>query len=255
MSSSRWSRGGSIFSATITFAGQAIYDAETLRGQMLDLLSQPYTDGRLADIPRRLQAYYKARGYFAVKVDAVGAPNAARDGRVPVRVTIAAGPVYYFDGVTVTGLERLRPSYVTNRFRKLSGKPYSPDVLDDKFRALMRTGLFNVLQIKPLPTDGNMLRLQISAEEAKSKEFGFSLGYGSYVGALVGASYRDRNLFGSGRPLNEFCGIHLARLQRGNSLRGSIPLRDGEPPEDSISGLDLRLRRLFQVRGRRTDRA
>ncbi len=193
--------GRQYFFGDITFAGQAIYDAETLRGQMGDLLSLPYTDGRLADIPRRLQAYYKARGYFAVKVDAVGAPTAARDGRVPVRVTIAAGPIYYFDGATVTGLQRLRPSYITNRFRKLSGQPYSPDVLDGKFRDLMKTGLFNVLQIKPVPTDGNMLHLQISAEEAKSREFGFSLGYGSYVGGIVGVSFRDRDLFGYGRPL------------------------------------------------------
>ncbi len=193
--------GRQYFFGDITFAGQAVYAAETLRGQMLDLLALPYTDGRLADIPRRLQAYYKARGYFAVKVDAVGAPTAARNGRVPVRVTIAAGPIYYFDGTTVSGLQRLRPSYITNRFRKLSGKPYSPDVLDGKFRDLMKTGLFNVLQIKPVPTDGNMLHLQISAEEAKSREFGFSLGYGSYVGGIVGVSYRDRDLFGYGRPL------------------------------------------------------
>ncbi|MDQ6765799.1 MAG: BamA/TamA family outer membrane protein [Verrucomicrobiota bacterium] len=185
----------------IAFSGQAIYDAETLRGQMLDLIAQPYTDGRLADIPRRLQAYYKARGYFAAKVDAVGEPAAARAGRVPVRVTIAAGPVYHFDGATVTGLERLRPSYVTNRFRRLHGKPYSPDVIDEKFRDLMKTGLFNILQIKPVPTGANLLHLEISAEEAKSKEFGVSLGYGSYVGALIGASYRDRDLFGYGRPL------------------------------------------------------
>jgi outer membrane protein assembly factor BamA len=48
---------------------------------------------------------------------------------------------------------------------------------------------------------GNQLRLDITAEEAKSKELGFSLGYGTYVGAIVGATYRDRNLFGYGRPL------------------------------------------------------
>jgi outer membrane protein assembly complex protein YaeT len=193
--------GRQYFFGDISFTGQTVYAAETLRGQLLDLLSLPYTDARLADIPRRLQAYYKSRGYFAVKVDAVGAPDAAQGGHVPVRVTVASGPVYYFDDASVTGLQRLKPAYVTNRFRKLKGKPYSPDVIDEKFRDLMRTGLFNVLQIKPVAEDGNELHLQITAEEAKSKEFGFSLGYGSYVGGLVGASYRDRDLFGHGRPL------------------------------------------------------
>ena len=65
----------------------------------------------------------------------------------------------------------------------------------------MRTGLFNLVQIKPTPVGGNLLRLDISAEEAKSKEFGLSIGYGSYVGGIFGIQYRDLDLFGYGRPL------------------------------------------------------
>ena len=189
------------FFGSLSFSGQTVYDAQTLRGQMLDLLQQPYTDVRVADIPRRLQAYFKARGYYDVKVAATGAPEEAVNGRVPVQITVAAGPVYHFDGVTVSGLNRLHPSYVIKRFNKLSGKTYSPDVLDDRFRTLMRTGLFNLLQIKPVPVDGHLLRLDVSAEEAKSKEFGFSVGYGTYEGGILGVQYRDRDLFGYGRPL------------------------------------------------------
>ena len=193
--------GRQYFFGHITFSGQTIYGSEALVGQMLDLVEQPYTDGRLSDIPRRLQTYYRTRGYYEVKVDAIGDPTAARDGRVPVAVSVAPGPLYHFDGVTVKGLERLRPSYLSRRFSKFSGKTYSPDLVDERFRELMRSGLFTVLQIKPTPIGGNALRLDISAEEAKSKEFGFSLGYGSYTGAIVGASFRDRDLFGYGRPL------------------------------------------------------
>jgi outer membrane protein assembly complex protein YaeT len=193
--------GRQYFFGELTFAGQTLYGPEALRGQMLDLIEQPYTDSRVADIPRRLQAYYRARGYYEVKVDAIGDPRASSNGKVPVQVTITPGRLYHFDGVTVKGLYRLRPSYLSRRFSKFSGKTYSPDLVDEKFRELMRSGLFNVLQIKPTPIGGDALRLDISAEEAKSKEFGFSLGYGSYEGAIVGASFRDRNLFGYGRPL------------------------------------------------------
>ena len=193
--------GRQYFFGSVSFSGQTIYDAETLRGQMLDLLRQPYTDARVADIPRRLQAYFRARGYYDVKVSADAAPEQAVDGRVPVQVAIIAGPVYRFDGITVTGLERLRPSYVVKRFSKLRGKTYSPDVLDERFRTLMRTGLFNLVQIRPVPVDGHLLRLDISAEEAKSKEFGFSIGYGTYEGGIGGVQYRNRDLFGYGRPL------------------------------------------------------
>src|SRR4029077_20891037 len=167
-----------------------------------DLLKLPYTDARVADLPRRLQAYYKQRGYYDVKVEVSGNPDAAANRRRPVQIAISAGPVYRFGETIVTGLNRLHPSYVKRRFSALQGKTYSPDVLDEKFRILMRTGLFNLLQIKPTPVEGeDLLLLHIFAEEAKSKEFGVSVGYGSYVGGIIGFQYPDRNLFGYGRPL------------------------------------------------------
>ncbi len=183
--------GRQYFFGSVSFSGQTVYGAEALRGQIIDLLQRPYTEVRVADIPRRLQAYFKARGYYDVKVEATGAPEEAVNGRVPVEITISPGPVYHFDGVTVNGLTRLHPSFVTKRFTRLSGKTYSPDVLDERFRTLMKTGQFNLLQIKPVPVDGNLLRLDISAEEAKSKEFGFWVGYDTYEGAYQDPFFLD----------------------------------------------------------------
>jgi outer membrane protein insertion porin family len=48
--------GRQYFFGNVSFSGRAVYDAETLRGQIVDLLQQPYTDARVADIPRRLQS-------------------------------------------------------------------------------------------------------------------------------------------------------------------------------------------------------
>ena len=195
--------GHQYFFGDVYFRGESVYDPETLRGQIVDLLKQPYTEARVADIPRRLQSYFKTRGYYEVKVEANGTPEEAVDGRVPIDVSVSAGPIYRFSGeVFVNGLTRLRPSFLSKRFTKLAGKTYSPELVDEKFRALMRTGLFNVLRIEPTPiADEDSLLLNITAEEAKSKEFGFSIGYGTYEGGIVGAQYRDRNLFGFGRPL------------------------------------------------------
>ncbi len=188
----------------ITFRGETIYGEEALRGQIEDLLNQPFTDARVADIPRRLQAYYRTRGYYEVKVEATPAePTAAVNGRIPVDVAVSPGQLYHFSGeVFVNGLTRLHPSFVQKRFTNLQGKTYSPEVLDERFRTLMRTGLFNVLKIEPTPiADEDQLLLNISAEEAKSKEFGVSVGYGTFEGGIIGAQYRDRDMFGYGRPI------------------------------------------------------
>ena len=212
--------GRQYFFGSISFGGRTIYGAEAMRGQLTDLLQRPYTEARVADIPRRLEAYFKARGYYDVKVVATGAPEEAVNGRVPVQIVISAGPVYHFDGVTVSGLTRLHPGFVTKRFTRLRGKTYSPDVLDERFRTLMQTGQFNLLQIKPVPVDGHLLRLDISAEEAKSKEFGFWVGFDTYEGALAGIQIGDRDLFGYGRPLTATIEVS----QR--SYRGEILYQD-----------------------------
>ena len=190
------------FFGNVSFHGETIYGAEALRGQIDDLLKQPFTDARVADIPRRLQAYFKTRGYYEVKVEATPQPESAVNGHIPVDVAISPGQLYHFSGeVFVNGLTHLRPSFVQKRFRSLAGKTYSPEALDERFRTLMKTGLFNVLKIEPTPiADEDTLLLNISAEEAKSKQFGVSLGYGTFEGGIVGAQYRDADLFGYGRP-------------------------------------------------------
>src|SRR2546429_1014078 len=60
--------GRQYFFGTVGFSGRTVYGAEALRGQVVDLIQSPYTDTRVEDIPRRLEAYFKARGYYDVKV-------------------------------------------------------------------------------------------------------------------------------------------------------------------------------------------
>src|SRR5438105_8015975 len=196
--------GRQYFFGDVRFRGNTIYGADALHGQIDDLLKQPFTDARVADIPRRLQAFYRTRGYYEVKVEATPAdPTAAVNGTIPVEVAVSPGQLYHFSGeVFVNGLTRLHPSFVQKRFAQLRGKTYSPEALDERFRALMKTGLFNVLKIEPTPiADEDELLLNISAEEAKSKEFGLSVGYGTFEGGIIGAQYRDRDMFGYGRPI------------------------------------------------------
>src|SRR5436189_1287720 len=90
--------GRQYFFGNIAFNCNTVYGAEALRGQISDLLQRPYTEVRVEDIPRRLEAYYKARGYYDVKVVAIGAPEETVNNRVPVEITISPGPVYHFDG-------------------------------------------------------------------------------------------------------------------------------------------------------------
>ena len=85
-----------------------------------------------------------------------------------MHVVISAGSVYHFDGVTVNGLRRLHPSFVTKRFTRLSGKTYSPDVLDERFgpddsEVLLRSVGRRLVESKTVPTGGTRARLEAAA--------------------------------------------------------------------------------------------
>jgi len=191
----------------VTFAGQPIYSKEELITALGEPLTNPYTTQQVNTMQHNLQFYFKERGYYTAEVEASGDPQhfvpaPSNNRKVPVAFTIKPGAIYKFDGATVTGLTRLHPSVVTNRFKKLSGKVYSPEKLDERFRELLRTGLFSNLRVNTEPLkSSNEVQIQLTAEEAKAKEIGFSIGYSSYEGAIFGLRLGDRDIFGSGRPL------------------------------------------------------
>ncbi len=172
-----------------------------LMAQVEPFTKKPYTPQQVINMQRAVVYYYKTHGYFNAKVDVVSDPTTAKDGVVPVTFYVDSGSIYRFDGVSQEGLDRLNPRFLPTRFAKLHNKFYNPQVLDEKFRELMRTGLFRQLRIEPRPLPDNTIELHMSVEEAKAKELGFSAGYGTFEGPIIGFSAGDRDLFGMGRPL------------------------------------------------------
>ncbi len=186
----------------IQFEGPIVFPRETLLAEIAKDTQSFYTAGRLASARRRLEDFYKKRGYFQVSVDASGDPAAARDGKVRALFQIEPGRIFRFDGVAVSGTQGVKPSFIEKRLRRLEGRVYDPELIDRQFRELIETGLFRDLRITPQPIDSDLVRLDVNVEEAKSKELGLGLGYASFYGLIVQASYTDRNLFGTGRRLS-----------------------------------------------------
>ena len=118
--------GRQYFFGNISFSGQTVYGPDALRGQISDLLQQPYTDVRVEDIPRRLQEYFKRRGYYDVKVEANGAPEEAVNGRVPVDVSISTGPVYHFDGVSCDRVAAAASQFCDQTIHNIGGENVQP---------------------------------------------------------------------------------------------------------------------------------
>ena len=204
----------------IQFEGPLVFPREKLLAEINQDTKGIYTEGRLASARRKLEDFYKKRGYFTANVEASGDPASARDGKVPAVFQIEPGSLFRFDSVTVSGTRGVRPSFIEKRLRRLQGRVYDPALIDGQFRELIETGLFRDLRITPEAADGDLVRLDVTVEEAKPKELGLGLGYASFYGFIVDVNYTDRNLFHSGRPLS----ITAEWNQRG--LSGEVTYTD-----------------------------
>ncbi len=195
----------------IQFSGETIFGRDELLGIVAEQTRDIFTEGKLDAARRAMVDFYVRRGYFQAAVATEGNLASAVEGRVPVQFVVTPGQVFRFDGVSVEGNDDVSTSFIKKRMRRLSGKVYDPALIDRSFRTLIQTGLFRNLRITPEAAAGDQVRLLVSVEESKPKEFAVGLGYASFYGGIVSASYRDLNLFGTGRPLS----VEVEANQRG----------------------------------------
>lgn len=114
-------------------------------------------------------------------------------------------PVFEFDlgvrvrlrEVAVVGLERTREDRVLRRFESLLGEWYDEASMNQRVNSLLTTGAFSTVRIETEEVDYKRIRNTLHIEEARAREVSIAYGIGSYEGAIVRASYADRNLFGA----------------------------------------------------------
>lgn len=195
----------------VTFTGGEGYT----RAELIAALGAPpegtYTPALADAMQGSLRSWLRGRGHFSAQVVVAGIKEQSKGGRVPLNFVVTTGPKFRVTSVQSRGLDRVTPRFIEQRFRKITGEPYDPAKLDEKYRELLRTGLFRTIRVVPKEEGKDRLRIDVEVEEAKQKEFGFELGFGSYDGLIAGIKLGDRNLMRSGRPLT----LSLETSQRG----------------------------------------
>lgn len=203
----------------VQFRGDLVFPLSQIQKVLSPLLSEPYSAPRTASIQSDLLQLYRNNGYFLAEVDVSADPSSSGESAiVPVIITVKAGTPYHVRGFEFHGLSRTRPSFMQARLLSLESNPYNAEAIEAKSRRLMASGLFSSLKITPQPTEKGFLKLRIDAEEAKARELGFSGGFGSYDGFMLGVRVSDRNLFGKGLQ----GGLELGYSQRALSAEFSF---------------------------------
>lgn len=183
----------------LRFKGSLGYAQDDLLKELAPLLLKPYTPARVISVENALRRFYANRGHFEASIEVhPAATGAVKEAKIPLEIRVSPGPVYHFHGLEMEGLVRLKKKWLEHRFALLQDKIFTSDLLEHKRQELMASGLFDSIKITPIPQPDHTLLLQIEAREAKAREIGLSLGYGSYEGAMGGIRLANQNLLGGG---------------------------------------------------------
>jgi outer membrane protein assembly complex protein YaeT len=193
-----------------------VLERKELLGAFVPREGAVFTPFVVDDMQRSLRGYYRAKGFFAAKVEAHADRTRAKGGEVPVTFLCEPGLRFRVSKVLPRGTDRLSPKFIEKRFASLTGEIYDPAKLETRYRELIKTGLFKSLHVRPVPAGPDSLNLEVEVAEAKSKELGFELGYGTYDGVSAGVTVGDRDFLRYGRPI----ALSLQYSQRG--FRGEL---------------------------------
>jgi outer membrane protein insertion porin family len=98
--------------------------------------------------------------------------------------------------VHIEGLERTNPARIASRMESLEGEWYDKAAMNKRLRGLLATGAFSSVRVEPNNVSGDTIDATLHLEEAPAREVTLAAGGDSYQGAILRATYADRNLGG-----------------------------------------------------------
>ncbi len=171
----------------------------------------PFSESTLQSLERRLKEALTSRGWLDVR--AVSSfQRAPGGGAVDVVVSLAtSGRPVIIQVSPEAGFSRGARRVLKAGFKPLVGDHWSTDAAELSYRRLLNTGMFASLDtvVEPL-TDPAVAELQVLGEETKPKTVGFEVALDTFLGLQLGLTYRDNNLWNSGRALAAAANYSLA---------------------------------------------
>lgn len=109
-----------------------------------------------------------------------------------------AGEKVYINDVLISGNTRTKDRVIRREVYLAPGDLYNATDMRDSKDALKRTGYFDEVEIEERRVSEDKIDILVRVKEARTGEFRFGAGYGSYSGISGNVAVSDRNVFGSG---------------------------------------------------------
>ena len=176
---------------------------ETIRSLILSREGQIYSREFMTASEERIETVLGNAGYtFA---SATGNPALSEDGQsVTVRFFVDAGSRAYVRRISFRGNTLTQDEVLRREMRQMEGGWASNAYIEASRVRLERLGYFKEVSVETPSVAGveDQIDVEYSVEEQPSGAVSATLGYAQDFGAIIGLSYQESNVFGSGNSFN-----------------------------------------------------
>ena len=165
-------------------------------------IGERYDAEGVLEAQKKLISFVSERGYPFPEIEErkIIADHAVNQIRIHYR--LRSGPKAVFGTTRIEGLRTVDQSLVAGLLAWRAGEPFDVTRLKKTSRSLIRTGLFSVVEIKPMAVDAaGRLSMQVLLKERKHRTVKAGIGYQTDLGPEVKAGWEHRNFFGKGEKL------------------------------------------------------
>ena len=168
---------------------------EQLRAAWLLKTGQPFRSADWEQAKSVLIGALTEQAFAAASITGSKASVDTAQARADLLVTVDSGPVFYFGGIQVTGLQRYETPLVTRLAPFKTGDVYRRDLLHQYQIALQKAAQFSTVTIGIAQDSAQHLAapVQVAVTEAQVQRFAFGAGYSSNNGARGEINYRNYN--------------------------------------------------------------
>ena len=136
-------------------------------------------------------------------------------GEVRIVYYVQPGEVVSIRDVIIAGNGKTLDRVIRRNVLLAPGEQYKMSKLQRSKNAIMRTGAFESVDVEEKRINEKEIDLIVTVKEAKTGEFAFGVGYGSYDGIMGNVSVKDRNIFGTGQT----AGVYFDKSEVSTSYR------------------------------------
>lgn len=185
--------------SSIDFAGNKVYDRETIQKRIKLVPNEIFRKSLLGKDLRSISELYSENGYALVSVVPDLLPDDSNK-TVAVKLNIDEGDKYRIGRVEISGNTKTRDKVIRREIRLAEGDTFDSSKLKRSYERINNLGFFETVEMVPKPKyEEKAVDLEVKVKERPTGFLSVGGGYSSVDKFIATAELTQGNLFGKGQ--------------------------------------------------------